>query len=82
MNKYNGKNCIVLIFVMTVLLFVSGCGSPWQGEGALYIFQKGEGKCIDVDSVVFVSGRLTTYKINGTEYITQSAPEYYAGQKC
>jgi hypothetical protein len=82
MNKYNGKKYTVLIVVFTALLFVSACGSPWQGKGALYIFQKGEGKCIDVDSVVFVSSRRTTYKINGTEYITQSAPEYYSDKKC
>ena len=75
------KNRKLLATLLSVLLCV-GCSSPWQGAGSLYIAEKGSIKCYDVDSVAFVSSRYTTYKIQGKDYSTGGALDYYAGQKC
>ena len=75
------KNSKLLIVLLSVLLCV-GCTSPWQGVGSLYVAEKGVIKCYNVDSVKFVGSRYTTYKIDGKGYSTESALDYYAGQKC
>ena len=75
------KNNKLLIVLLSVLLCV-GCSSPWQGAGALYVAEKGNIICYEVDSVEFVGSRYTTYKIQGKGYSTESALDYYAGQKC
>jgi len=74
-------NSKLLAVLLTVLLCV-GCSSPWQGGGSLYVAEKGKINCYDVDSVEFVGSRYTTYSIQGKSYSTESALDYYAGQKC
>lgn len=64
------------------LLLTIGCSSPWQGAGSLYLSEKGEIKCISVDSVTFYTNRYNTYKVSGREYVAQVVLEYYPGQKC
>jgi len=75
------KNSKLVIVLLSVLICV-GCSSPQQGAGALYLAEKGVIKCYNADSVQFFASRYTTYKVDGKGYSTESALDYYAGQKC
>lgn len=71
----------ILLSLMGLIL-LSGCDSPWQGSGALYIAKKGVIECVQVDAVTFISTRITEYTINGIDYTTHAALDYYANEQC
>jgi hypothetical protein len=59
---------IKLKFLLTIVLaaLCSGClDSPFQGGGSLYLAKKGVIKCVDAESVTFVSSRHTEYEVKG-----------------
>lgn len=69
-----------LITFLCVIAY--GCGSPWQGNGALYYAEMGEIKCVDVESVTFFSSRTTKFTASGVKKQTDAALDYYSGLTC
>lgn len=69
-----------LIAFLCVIAY--GCGSPWQGNGALYYAEMGEIKCVDAESVTFVSSRTTKFTVSGVKKQTGAALDYYSGLTC
>jgi len=76
------KKTTWLAVCLTALLVASGCSSPVQGSGALYLTDKDKIKCINVDSVTFWGSRYTTYTVDGKDFSTQSALEYFPNILC
>lgn len=71
--------------IAVFVLLISGCDEmlPWQGRGALWIYEKGNSVCVDVISVSFISSRLTNYtRLDGAELRTFSPVDFFANGRC
>jgi urocanate hydratase len=64
---------------------LGGCGSesPMQGDGALYIFDHGVSRCVNVKSVTLMATHWTRYTDKTGQNFTASEPvAYYGGEQC
>jgi len=83
----NIKNIKIKALIGLSILSVGlgGCGitSPWQGTGALYIYDHGASRCVNVKEVTFNASRSTNYvDVDGRQYLAHEPVAYYAGEKC
>lgn len=69
--------------VLTALLAGCGSASPSQGAGALYIFDHGVSRCVNVRSVTFMATHWTNYTDkDGREFSASEPVAYYAAEAC
>lgn len=71
--------------VLLVALAAAGCGklSPEQDAGELWLYERGQAKCVDVDHVSFYASHWTVYTLtDGTTHEVPGPFEYYAGKRC
>lgn len=74
-----------LIGLSLLSVGLGGCGaaSPWQGAGALYIYDHGVSRCVNVKEITFNAAHSTDYvDIDGRQYLAREPVAYYAGEKC
>ena len=81
------KNLKRSTFALSILiaLLVAGCGdmSPEQGAGELWLYERGEARCVNVNWIRFIASRWTKYETeSGAQYSTGAPLNYYAGSKC
>jgi hypothetical protein len=80
---YIGKKSLIGLSLLTVWLGGCGSASPWQGAGALYIFDHGVSRCVNVTEVTFNSSNSTDYVAqDGRKYLAREPVAYYAGEQC
>lgn len=71
--------------IVGLILLLAGCGnySPEQGAGELWLYERGEARCVNVDSISFRASRWTVYTLeDGTSHNVPGPFEYYAGKRC
>jgi len=64
---------------------LGGCGSesPMQGAGALYIFDHGISRCVNVKSVTFAASHWTRYTdAKGQDFSASEPVAYYGAEQC
>lgn len=77
------KTALLLAVGWSALLAGCGSASPWQGAGALYIFDHGVLRCVNVRSVSFIASRWTIYTDkDGREFSASEPVAYYAAEEC
>jgi len=84
MNTRNfGKKSLIGLSLLSVGLVGCELASPWQGAGALYIYDHGVSRCVNVKEVAFNASRSTDYiDLDGIQYLAREPVAYYAGEKC
>jgi hypothetical protein len=71
--------------IVGLILLLAGCGkySPEQGSGELWLYERGEARCVNVDRISFRASLWTVYTLeDGTSHNVPGPFEYYAGKRC
>jgi hypothetical protein len=72
----------LLALMLACVLSACGDSSPWKGPGALWLHERGAARCVNVQSITFVSSRWVRYVEFGETKETGVPLDYRRGETC